>query len=192
MLQRSTTEGRTPSTYYVRGRWAPEYTQNAYSWQEQGHSPLLVTIYCLSWSILCAQVTVHKPELESNGSSCCLSFTLSAATSDNCSYVNDFTEILYQELASADNTTIIIVLWTLWKQVVYKVYHKTHIIKHAYLHWNLTSYKNNSTPSKYAWTVSLKLQTQNLVQKNYKNKFEYQCFWPYKNLSCVLFYDLNI
>jgi len=58
-------------------------------------------------------VTVHKAELESNGSNDCLSIILSAVTSDNCSYVNDFTEIMYQELASEDNKTIIIVHWTL-------------------------------------------------------------------------------
>jgi hypothetical protein len=70
-----------------------------------------------------------------------------------------------QELAPADNTTIIIVQWTLWKQMVYKIYHKTHKMKHTDLHWILASY---STASIHACTVSFKIQTQNLVQKNKK------------------------
>jgi hypothetical protein len=153
----------------------------------------MVIINCLSWSILCTQVTVHKPELESNGSNGCLSTILNAATSDNCLYVNDFTEILYQELASADNTTFIIVHWTLWKQMVYKnLSQNTFNETHRFTHWNLASCKNNSTARIHACTVSLKVQIQNLVQKNYKNQFEYQYFWLYKNLSCVFPYDLNI
>jgi hypothetical protein len=73
-------------------------------------SPQLVIIFSEPISNL-PLITVHKAEFESNDSSGCLSITLSAATSDNCSHVNEFTPILYQELASAENT-ILTSFWT--------------------------------------------------------------------------------